>query len=192
VYWVRIGRGLNKVIFRGIFQYIVKLREFFSMRWTHVLCQRFIEWSPHESRSMVNTHSYLISSVDKIEYDPKTLIVHLPSRWFKLMARPSHLNPRFHIKSHDFQLFNCQMLDVEPWTLYVGFWHGMAHQISPLVFISFSFTTIPYWSFVYPYPKSKISKFFLMLLLEKIIYSNWNLFQNSIYLNFPFFVYRSI
>lgn len=26
VYWVRIGRGLNNVILRGIFLYVVKLR----------------------------------------------------------------------------------------------------------------------------------------------------------------------
>ena len=43
VYWVRIGRELNNVIFRGIFQYIVKLRVFLSMPQMHMICQRFIE-----------------------------------------------------------------------------------------------------------------------------------------------------
>jgi len=31
VYWDCIGRGLNNVIFRGIFQYVVKLRILFNM-----------------------------------------------------------------------------------------------------------------------------------------------------------------
>ena len=31
VYWFHIGRGLNNMIFRGIFQYVVKLRVSFSM-----------------------------------------------------------------------------------------------------------------------------------------------------------------
>lgn len=43
VVWVRIARGLSNVIFRGIFQYVVKLGVLFSMPRTHVTCHRFIE-----------------------------------------------------------------------------------------------------------------------------------------------------
>ena len=43
VYWVCIGRGLINLVFRGIFQDVVKLGVLFSMPGTHVICQRFIE-----------------------------------------------------------------------------------------------------------------------------------------------------
>ena len=43
VYWVCIGRGLNNVSFRDIFQYVVNLKVLFSMPQMHVICQRFIE-----------------------------------------------------------------------------------------------------------------------------------------------------
>ena len=42
-----IDKGLNTVIFKGIFQYVVKLRIFFSMSRMHMLCKRSIEWSPY-------------------------------------------------------------------------------------------------------------------------------------------------
>lgn len=32
VYWVYIGRGLNNMIFRGIFQYVLKLRVLFNIQ----------------------------------------------------------------------------------------------------------------------------------------------------------------
>ena len=38
VYWVHIGRRLNNVIFKGIFQYVVKLRVLFSIPLAHVRC----------------------------------------------------------------------------------------------------------------------------------------------------------
>ena len=43
VYWVLIGRGLNNVIFRVIFQYEVKLRVFLNIPRTHAIGQKFIE-----------------------------------------------------------------------------------------------------------------------------------------------------
>jgi len=43
LYWVYIGRGLNNVIFRGIFQYVAKLRVLFNMPRTHMICHRFTE-----------------------------------------------------------------------------------------------------------------------------------------------------
>lgn len=46
---VRICRGLSNVIFRGNSQYVFKLGVLFSMPWMHMICQRFIEWSPRDS-----------------------------------------------------------------------------------------------------------------------------------------------
>jgi len=43
VYWVHIGRGLINVIFRGIFQYVVKLGVLFSIPATYAICHMFIE-----------------------------------------------------------------------------------------------------------------------------------------------------
>ena len=38
VYWICIGRGLNNVILKDVFQYVVKLRVLFNMPQTHVIC----------------------------------------------------------------------------------------------------------------------------------------------------------
>ena len=46
VYWVCIGRGLDNVIFRGIFHYVVKLRVFFGMPRTHVIHHTLISEGP--------------------------------------------------------------------------------------------------------------------------------------------------
>jgi len=42
VHLVCSSRGLNNVIFIGIFQYVIKLRVLLSMPQMHVICQRFI------------------------------------------------------------------------------------------------------------------------------------------------------
>ena len=38
--------GLYNVIYRGVFQYVIKLGVSFSTPWMHMICERFIEWSP--------------------------------------------------------------------------------------------------------------------------------------------------
>jgi len=39
--------GSKKIILGGFYQYLVKLELLFNIPWTHMLCQKFIEWWPH-------------------------------------------------------------------------------------------------------------------------------------------------
>lgn len=60
------------MIFRFIFQYLCKLRVLFSMAWTRVICERFVEWSPHFWRQLCLERKSAFNPVIKRKNKNKT------------------------------------------------------------------------------------------------------------------------